>query len=102
MNATKIYNLYRALNGLFPLQSTWMGHPVKFFDLSLCEEGDSGRNMAGFTVFNKKENELRIQCFDGKWIVVNKLSVGGRKPISCKDFYNGFMSKYHPKSHVFH
>ncbi|XP_044742867.1 methionyl-tRNA formyltransferase, mitochondrial [Chrysoperla carnea] len=111
MDSNTIYNLYRALKGLYHLHCTWKGIPVKFIDVGRLNTESSSQftnnpssqisNIPGYVYYSKNHNHLRIQCKDGKWIVVNELIVHGRKPMKSKDFYNGFMSKCHPKLHMF-
>ncbi|KAL1500935.1 hypothetical protein ABEB36_006351 [Hypothenemus hampei] len=90
--ASQIVNLERALKSLFPLKTTWNGIPVKLFEtLELKEERTSRK--PGFVEFRKKDNVLLVECVFSTYITVKQVGVYGKKVMSARDFYNGFISK---------
>jgi methionyl-tRNA formyltransferase len=103
MEARKIYNLHRALTGLYSLTTTWHGLPIKLLEPSLetgiCKQEQQTRNSwllkrPGCVEFNHKGRFLHVLCADSKWISFRAIVVPGKKPMSPKDFYNGYMSKH--------
>ncbi|XP_047489667.1 methionyl-tRNA formyltransferase, mitochondrial-like [Penaeus chinensis] len=65
-----------------------------------CKNEDVKSLSPGCTVFNKKTKVLSVQCADG-CVSFKKVIVKGRKPMSAKDFYNGFISKKTRDLHAF-
>lgn len=65
-----------------------------------CENEDVKSLSPGCIVFNKKTKVLSVQCADG-CVNFKKVIVKGRKPMSAKDFYNGFISKKTRELHAF-
>lgn len=67
---------------------------------TIKDNKDMENLLPGHTVFNKKSKVLSIRCADG-YVSFQKVVVKGRKPMSAKDFYNGFISKKTKDLHVF-
>lgn len=95
MEAMQIYNLHRALTGIYSLTTTWHGLPIKLLEPSL-EIGTCKQellNRPGYVELDHKSRVLRVLCADNKWIGFRAIVVPGKKPMSPQDFYNGYMSK---------
>jgi methionyl-tRNA formyltransferase len=102
MEAIKVYNLHRALMGKFSLTTTWHGLPIKLLEPSLDigtyeqkrSTGDScPLNMPGYVDLDRTGSFLRVVCADKQWIGFRAICVAGKKPMSPRDFYNGYISK---------
>ncbi|XP_027232371.2 methionyl-tRNA formyltransferase, mitochondrial [Penaeus vannamei] len=65
-----------------------------------CKNEDVKNQSPGRIVFNKKTKVLSVHCADG-CVSFKKVIVKGRKPMSAKDFYNGFISKKTRDLHAF-
>jgi methionyl-tRNA formyltransferase len=103
MEAVKVFNLHRALTGMYSLTTTWHELPIKLLKPSLeigtCNQEQQTRNSQllkrpGNVEFDHKNRLLRVLCADSKWISFGAIVVPGKKPMSPKDFYNGYLSKH--------
>jgi methionyl-tRNA formyltransferase len=102
MEAIKVYNLHRALTGKYSLTTTWHGLPIKLLEPSL-QIGTCGQeqptsnscllNMPGCVDLDQTGSFLRVFCADNQWIGFRAIGVSGKKPMSPRDFYNGYISK---------
>jgi methionyl-tRNA formyltransferase len=102
IEAREVYNLHRALTGLYSLTTTWHGLPIKLLEPSLetgtCKQEQQTRNSGllkrpGRVEFDHKGYFLHVLCADSKWVSFRAIVVPGKKPMSPQDFYNGYMSK---------
>nr|CAD7454143.1 unnamed protein product [Timema tahoe] len=98
LNSTQIYNLYRALSGVFPLYTTYQGLPIKLYNGTLPLPVIDNiirdkRPTPGFVEFHRPSGVLRVMCADGFWVAFQSIGVPRKKPISAADFYNGYLSK---------
>lgn len=94
MNSVRVYNLARALKGLYPLQTSWNGITVKLLDVVRPTESDIDRNYKpGFVKYDKIEKLLKVLCADSKWICVKSVRVAGKSIMSAMDFNNGYINK---------
>jgi len=103
MEARKVYNLHRALTGMYSLTTRWHGLPIKLLEPSLhigiseLEQQTSNRrllNTPGCVELDHTRSFLRVLCADNQWIGFRALIVPGKKPMSPQDFYNGYLSKH--------
>ncbi|GLG93019.1 Uncharacterized protein GBIM_00527 [Gryllus bimaculatus] len=109
MSALQIYNLWRALVGIHPLISKWHGITIKIFSVELhqsdiaMESVDQFLNSVqpGYVYYHRPSKLLRVKCSDGNWISVANIGLPAKKPMSCKDFYNGYISKVQLKDRYF-
>ena len=103
MSARKIYNLGRALTGLYPLFTTWNSTPIKLFDVELCEEVSNvtALGMPGFVAYDRSDLLIKVRCADGQWISVKSVAVHNKKLISARDFNNGYVKKQQMEHRVF-
>ncbi|XP_043285311.1 methionyl-tRNA formyltransferase, mitochondrial isoform X2 [Venturia canescens] len=106
MSAQNVYNLQRALTGLYSLTTKFEGIAIKLHGIRVYEEpvslANSDEEKPGCVFYDKKKNLLLIQCKDNTWISVDEIVVPGRRAMSGKDFRNGFMSKYKESLIIFH
>nr|CAD7260361.1 unnamed protein product [Timema shepardi] len=106
LNSTQVYNLYRALSGVFPLYTTYQGLPIKLYNGTLplpivdSITRDKSPN-PGFVDFHRPSGVLRVMCADGYWVAFHSIGVPRKKPISAADFYNGYLSKTKESERVF-
>ncbi len=99
--------MHRALGHLFPLTTSWFGLAVKILDVKVddvTEMNPENRKkletsqtklmiIPGLVEYSRRRSCLRVQCKDGKWVRINSVTVVGRKTLTAKEFYNGFLSK---------
>lgn len=110
MEAVKVYNLHRALTGKYLLTTTWHGLHIKLLEPSL-ENGTSERkqwtnnsrllNMPGCVDLDQTGTFLQVMCADNQWIGFRATGVPGKKPMSPRDFYNGYISKRNIMERIF-
>lgn len=51
------------------------------------------RKTPGQLEYHRADKQLRVYCADTQYIIVDRLSVSGKRIMSAADFYNGFMQK---------
>lgn len=94
MDSIQVYNLARALKGLYPLQTSWNGIGVKLLEVATSKEISSQVNhKPGFVMYDKNEKVLKVLCTDKKWICVKRIGVTGKPVMSATDFSNGYLNK---------
>lgn len=102
MTSVQIFNLHRALVGLHQLSTSWHGLAIKLFEPVLLDKmlDPSERtsnswllNSPGCVELDRSGHILRVLCADNKWIGFQMVRIQGRKPMTARDFYNGFISK---------
>lgn len=101
MTATQIYDLSRALYGLYYLTAFWNNVPVKLINIKKYVNYNKSVTVQGRVIFNSEQNLLNIQCKDGNWISVEKIGVLNKKPMSAKDFSNGYIKKQTIDNRIF-
>lgn len=103
MSARRIYNLGRALTSVYPLFTTWNMEPVKLFDVGLCEEVNNITvlGMPGFVVYDRLDLLIKVRCADGQWVSVKNVAMHNKRPISARDFNNGYIKKQKMEHRVF-
>ncbi|KAK0161044.1 hypothetical protein PV327_009562 [Microctonus hyperodae] len=102
MTAANIYNLYRALDGLYQLTTYFNGHKIKLFNIKYHGKQDyikSSVIIPGLVFYDKKNDLLAIQCLDGLYISAKQISVSQHSTMTAKDFHNGFIANI-TKQHV--
>lgn len=99
MTAEKIFNLGRAVDGIFPVQTTWNGRPVKLFKI---RKGDiTSTKNPGYVEYDSEKTLLKVLCSDLQFITVKKIGLVGKKIMSAKDFNNGYVKKEPPDCRYF-
>lgn len=102
MSSNCVYNLYRALVGVYALSTSFNDSSIKLYDLSKCIDEMNCENITpGSIRYGKESKLLTVQCADGKWINIGKVGLTGRKIMTACDFYNGFLSKKNVKFKIF-
>lgn len=98
LSALEVYNLYRALFGLYELKTTWQGIPIKLLCLTLRDFNDNGMESIklkslppGSVRYSGEHQVLLVTCRD-KPIGVCTLAVKG-KLYCAKNFYRGFITQ---------
>lgn len=95
MTAKNVYDLQRALTGLYPLTTTFHGTIIKLFGVKLIPGQMTNNNFTvinpGVVLYEKKMNLLIVQCSDGNWVSIEELLLPNRRKITARDFKNGFM-----------
>lgn len=101
MPAKNIYNLSRALLGLYPLFTKWNELTLKLYDVQLCNDHDFSFGRAGSVHFNRSNQLIKVQCADGNWIGVKNIGVANKRTMSSSDFNNGYLKKVEIDRRVF-
>jgi len=105
MSAKNVYDLQRALTGLYPLTTRFQENTIKILGIKVCEEPPSlpnlPRDKPGSVIYDKKKKLLLVQCKGESWIIVNQIVVPGRRPMSAQDFRNGFIANQKEASILF-
>ncbi|CAG4919360.1 unnamed protein product [Colias eurytheme] len=93
MTATQVYNLYRAIYGLYPLTTTFRDKPMKLFNAFLVPDENIERNSQpiGSLEYCTQNDALKILCMDRKYIYFKSLRILGKREITALDFYNGYI-----------
>ncbi|XP_070522001.1 methionyl-tRNA formyltransferase, mitochondrial isoform X2 [Cardiocondyla obscurior] len=93
MTANNVYDLHRALVGLYPLKTKFDGMGVKLLNVQQTSRPRDEKNadVPGVVRFNWKTNALVVTCKGPSWISVMKVSVEHYSVMSARDFANGFI-----------
>ncbi|XP_075971744.1 methionyl-tRNA formyltransferase, mitochondrial [Anticarsia gemmatalis] len=93
MSAIEVYNLYRAIYGLFPLTTTFQNKQMKLFDAFILnpEHIECESKPIGTLEYCEKTKAIRILCKDLRYIYFKSLRIVGKRQISALDFYNGYI-----------
>lgn len=93
MTAKEVYNLYRAIYGIYPLTTTFKDKSMKLFDAFLqdSDEIDRSNKPVGTLEYSEERNAIRILCKDRRYIYFKSLRIVGKRQISALDFYNGYI-----------
>lgn len=92
-SSNTVYNKYRALCGLWPLTTTWHGTPVKLLKLCKYQILNSEIQLKpGELLYDKRRHKLSVKCGDKEgYVSIEELKIPGRRPMTGKDFFNGFV-----------
>ncbi|XP_076656274.1 methionyl-tRNA formyltransferase, mitochondrial isoform X1 [Halictus rubicundus] len=94
MSATNIYNLHRALVGLYPLSTRLGNKTVKLYDVMITHKSIAKKFIEkppGMVTYDKVSNELIIKCKGAGCISVKRISVQGKSVMTAGDFNNGYI-----------
>ncbi|XP_026755580.1 methionyl-tRNA formyltransferase, mitochondrial [Galleria mellonella] len=93
MDALQVYNLYRAIYGLYPLTTKFRDKQMKLFNAFIQEDGTVADTSVpvGTLEYCQKFNAIRILCKDRKYVYFKSLRIVGKREISALDFYNGYI-----------
>lgn len=102
-DSNDIYNIYRALCGLWPLSTTWNRTPVKFLKVCKYQMSNVETQMKpGQIIYEKQKQVLSVKCGGkGGFVSIEKLKIPGHKTMSGKDFFNGFLYMKPEKEWIF-
>ncbi|VVD02890.1 unnamed protein product, partial [Leptidea sinapis] len=93
MTAKQVYNLYRAIYGLYPLTTTFRNKPMKLFNafINKDEEESIDNKPAGSLEYCKRLDAIKILCKDNRYVYFRSVRIVGKREISALDFYNGYI-----------
>lgn len=109
--AEEVFNLFRALNHIYPLTTWWFDYPLKLLRIQLdnvTEYNPANRAsidklglknpvFPGLVEFSAKRSVIRVQCKDGRWVCVSTILMPGKKSgrtcLTPVEFYNGYINK---------
>ncbi|XP_017780867.1 PREDICTED: methionyl-tRNA formyltransferase, mitochondrial isoform X2 [Nicrophorus vespilloides] len=87
----EIYDLGRALTGVFPLLVHFQDKPVKLHNVS-CYERCEHSEVPGTIAFDRSKKIVKVFCTDG-FVAVDKLGVLNKKVMNASEFNNGYLKK---------
>lgn len=97
MGARDVYNLYRAIYGLYPLRTKFRDKQMKLFNAFLVESDSECNNKSiGSLEYCHETKAIKILCKDKKHIYFKSLRIVGKREISATDFYNGYIKRMLP------
>lgn len=93
MTATEVYNLYRAIYGLFSLTTNFQGKQMKLFDAFIHHPDyvEADNKPVGTVEYCDSTKAIRILCKDLRYVYFRSLRIVGKRQISALDFYNGYI-----------
>ncbi|KAJ8961726.1 hypothetical protein NQ318_021326 [Aromia moschata] len=97
LSSSQIYNLDRAMSGLFPLTTSWEGIPLKLigiresaFSESAFGDIDETFLKPGFLSYNKRSKTLKVVCAMRTCVSVEKIGVFGKRIMTGSEFCIGY------------
>ncbi|XP_039750161.1 methionyl-tRNA formyltransferase, mitochondrial [Pararge aegeria] len=91
-SAKEVYNLYRAIYGLYALTTKFKDKQMKLFDAFLVDTDPVVEEKSvGTLEYCEKTQAIRILCKDKRFIYFKSLRIVGKREISALDFYNGYI-----------
>lgn len=93
MSAEDVYNLYRAVYGIYSLTTTFRNKQMKLFQCFLHNTDDIIKDVKpiGFIEYCHTTDAIRVLCKDRKYVYFKSLRIVGKREISALDFYNGYI-----------
>lgn len=92
MSSRDVYNLYRAIYGLYPLTTKFKDKQMKLFNAFLVEnDKECSNKLIGSLEYCHENQAIKILCKDKKYIYFKTLRIIGKREISALDFYNGYI-----------
>lgn len=64
--------------------------------LASCDQ----KAQPGRVFFHKVRKTLCIKCNDGQWLAFDRISPPNKRMMNALDFYNGYMAKKDPRTHM--
>ncbi|XP_076379067.1 methionyl-tRNA formyltransferase, mitochondrial [Megalopta genalis] len=104
MSARNIYNLHRALIGLYTLRTKFINKTVKLYDITITDKSIAVKfieEAPGMVTYDKVNNVLIIKCKREGCISVKNVGIEGKPVMSAHDFNNGFISGRNKTSILF-
>ncbi|XP_050540669.1 methionyl-tRNA formyltransferase, mitochondrial-like isoform X3 [Daktulosphaira vitifoliae] len=99
-----LYDKFRALDGLYPLTTTWQGKQINLYKISCLHHIKNFNDSVepGSILCDKKKRTLIVKCGGiGGFILVGQVKLSGHKTMIGYDFYSGFVSKKPEKERKF-
>nr|CAG4651257.1 EOG090X0BM2 [Simocephalus serrulatus] len=105
MNASQIYNRWRALRHLFKLQTIFHGVNVKLNNVeppttkppATCQDVPL---TPGRIVLDRQRNLLFVGCSED-WVAISQVTLHRRPVMSALDFFNGYLQRRSVAQHYF-
>lgn len=92
MTAIEIYNLHRALYGVYSLSTKFKDKHMKLFNAFLVDEAQINLDLTPGTIeYCHTTNSIKVLCKDKKYVHFRSLRIVGKREISALDFYNGYI-----------
>lgn len=92
MKAEEVYNLHRAIYGIYPITTTFRDKPMKLFQCFLHETSECCDNrLVGSIDYCHTTNAIKVLCKDRKYVYFKSLRILGKREITALDFYNGYI-----------
>lgn len=92
MTAIDVYNLHRALFGVYSLTTKFKDRQMKLFDAFIVDHNESNLDLSPGTIeYCNNTNSIKVLCKDKKYINFRSLRIIGKKEITALDFYNGYI-----------
>ncbi|XP_078040849.1 methionyl-tRNA formyltransferase, mitochondrial isoform X2 [Augochlora pura] len=95
MSARNIYNLHRALMGLYPLSTRFINKTVKLYDITVTDESIATKfidKAPGMVMYDEVNDALIIKCKNEGCIWVKNIGIQGKPVMSANDFNNGYIA----------
>lgn len=90
MSSIEVYNVYRAIYGLYPLTTTFRNKQVKLFDAFL-HFSEGSHKPVGTLEYCESTDAIKVLCKDRRYVYFRSLRIVGKKEITALDFYNGYI-----------
>lgn len=92
MTAIDVYNLHRALFGVYTLTTKFKDRQMKLFDAFLVNQTQTNLDLSPGTIeYCNTTNSIKVLCKDKKYVHFRSLRIIGKKEITAVDFYNGYI-----------
>lgn len=98
-SALELYNLSRAIDGLYQITTYFNGNAVKLYNVKEFNRAGS-KVKPGSLFFDKVHKLLLVQCSDGMCISSDKIGIN-KKVISALDFNNGYVKNMPVEKRIF-
>ncbi|XP_051171526.1 methionyl-tRNA formyltransferase, mitochondrial isoform X2 [Leptopilina boulardi] len=105
MNAKNVYDLNRALTGLYSLKTNFNNKVIKIFGIQVFSNSinviQSEKNEPGTAFYHKETDSLIVKCKDNTWVSIKTIGVPGKPKLSALNFANGFLGGKRQKFCIF-
>ena len=89
--ASAVYQRYRACKGFLPCYTTWKGQRVSIVEVRGIDAAASSVHPTGSSTWERGTKALRVQCGDGRGLLVTALQLAGGKVMDASSFANGYL-----------
>ncbi|KAG7211296.1 hypothetical protein KM043_010596 [Ampulex compressa] len=105
MTSKDIYNLHRALLGIYSLTTKFQERKAKLLNIEKVEnpseEIRARHGPPGTAVFDNNRKALIVKCKGETWIAVKNLVIEGHRPITASEFNCGYIANKKKKEIFF-